>query len=366
MNNLLVMVTGLVFCLNTTTPSYSSPFFTDARQQARGHTGVAAQWSANASRFNPASLADAPGSFQMRPLEATMTLGDNVIGTVGDIVSHDFSSNDSSNVVSFIRKFGDKFGDRQYVRAEILPLATRLSSFEVQPFLINSTYIEIRRPSIPRFDYEVVSSAGLQLSYGYSYKGKIGLGLALRPTYQNEQAGSLTFTDILDLENLESEEINQAASGFGVGADLAMTYSQSANLRYALKIQNVGGMGYLSSEGSPAVLKQYSSLGMSYRYVMRSWDINLLADIVGLDNYDGLHPIQLVNLGGELGRMIFTKDLDVGIAAGLHDGYGSYGLFVDLYLLRLSLGKFTEELARQPGVRPDTRVSLSLSTSFAF
>ena len=344
----------------------AADFFSSARRAIRGHTGVAATWSDNGARFNPALLGEAKTSFQMRPLELQFTVGENIVGTISDVTSHDFSSNDTNNVVSFIRKFDDKFGDQQYGQFEILPLGTRIFGFELQPFLQNSTYVELRQPGIPLFDYRATSIGGINLAYGYSFKGKLNLGFALRPTFVNEQIGSLTFTDILDLENLEREEINRSASGMGVGFDLGVIYSPTADFRLAAKIENTGGMGYLTSDGSPSVLAQRSSVGAAYRYKMSTWDINLMGDLAGLENQEGNHPIQLLQLGGELGRRLFTRDLDVGVSAGLHNGYGTYGIFADLYLIRFTVGKFTQELTRQPGVRPDPRISFSATTSFAF
>ena len=353
------LLLSFVYC----SPVVAAEFFTSGRIIGRGNTSVAQYAGAQGGRFNPATLAETNSTFQLRPLEFNGIVGENVVSTISDIQSHDFSSNDSNKVISFVRKFGDKFGERHYGRFELIPLATQIFRFEAMPFVINQSYIEINRPTIPEFDFDVDTLAGINLAYGYDFNGKFKVGGAVRPTYHHELEGALTFTDLIDLENLESEEISKAASGFGIGVDAGVLWTPTATLRLGAVVQNIGGMGYLSSDGSPSVLLQSTSIGGAYAYKMSRWDFNFLAAVKHLENPDGEHWIQLLNLGAEFGRQLFTRDLDIGLTAGLYDGNTSYGLFVDLWLARVELAKYTEEIGRQPGVKRDKRLTMTISSS---
>ena len=120
-------------------------------------------------RYNPAVLAEATGTFQLRPLEFGGVVGENVVNTFQDISDHDFTSNNSDAVISFIRKFQDKFGDQHYGGLEGQILAVRILQLEVMPFLKNRSYIELRRPTIPKFDFELDTLAGINISYGHAF-----------------------------------------------------------------------------------------------------------------------------------------------------------------------------------------------------
>ena len=133
------------------------------------------------------------------------------------------------------------------------------------------------------------------------------VGAAVRPTFRTQTSGSLTFTDILDLENSSVEEIARTRDGTGVGVDLGAIWNPSINLRFAATIQNIGGMGYLSGDDKPEVLRQESTIGMLYRMPFSKWEMNLLADFQNLENQDGIHWSRLLHMGAELGTKVFPK-----------------------------------------------------------
>ncbi len=188
----------------------------------------------------------------------------------------------------------------------------------------------------------------------------------MRPAFRTTTIGSLTFTDILDIENSSVEEIAKTDKGTGIGLDLSAIWSPTLNWRFGALVQNIGGMGYLTSGDNPEILQQTSSMGMLHRLPFQRWELNLLLDLQHIENSRGMHWSRLLHLGAELGTRVFTRDLDFGVTSGVHDGYLSYGLFADLWIFRLEFAKYGEELDLNPGERGDQRVALSLRTSMSF
>ena len=96
------------------------------------------------------------------------------------------------------------------------------------------------------------------------------------------------------------------------------------------------------------------------------WTLDLLGDAQDVGNREGIHWSRLLHFGAELGTKILTKDTDYGLVAGINDGYSTYGLFAELWFVRLELAKYTAELDRDPGTRGDARYAFSLRSSMTF
>ncbi|SMF76472.1 hypothetical protein [Pseudobacteriovorax antillogorgiicola] len=340
--------------------------FETARIRGRGGTYAAQYYGNQSPRFNPATLAEDNAAFQLRPLEINLSVGRNVVSTINDVVGHDFGKSDTDAVIEFIRKFENKFGDRHLGRFELELLAMRVLSVEVMPFVKNQTYIELRRPTTPQFDYIVDTQTGIYIAYGLSLGGVVKLGFGLKPMFRTVTTGQLIFTDVLDLENTDIEAFADTTQGNGIGGDLSALWTPIARFRLGLIVENVGDMGYFDSDDAPSNIRQKSSLGFLWRYPMSSWNLDILGDVQDMENRDGKHWSRLFHWGAEIGTKAFSKDHDYGAVVGINDGYGTWGLFADLWIARLEIAQYSVELDRNPGSREDARYGISLRTSMTF
>jgi hypothetical protein len=66
-----------------------------------------------------------------------------------------------------------------------------------------------------------------------------------------------------------------------------------------------------------------------------------------------------IHVGSELGVL----DM-VGMTGGINQGYPTVGFYTDLYLMRLDLGMYTEEVGDRVGTRPDSRYYIRLFVGF--
>jgi len=344
--------------------------FETARVTARGGTYVASPESNQSARFNPATLAGSPHTVQFRPFELNLSLSSNVINTISDLVEDASAEGDDSGpFLDILGKLDGKYGKRHLGRADLIAAAVRVGPVELMPFFTSINFLEARQPSIPILYLNTDNRAGVVLATGISILENFELGLAVKPTHRWHIQGEMAVTDILDLsEGAEFDDYAESAYGFGVGVDLAGVWKPISQLRFALLIENIGDMSYLGDdEDRPSAILQKISSGFWFRHTMvAGWNLDLSGDWQDMVNRNGYNILRQTHFGIELGRSIFTSDHDVGFLIGLGQGYPSWGVFLDMWLLRLEISQYTRELAALPGQRPDQRFNATLQSSMSF
>lgn len=344
--------------------------FESTRVQARGGTYVAMPENEKSARFNPATLANSPHSFQFRLLDLNASLSRNLINTVAEFAEDGVANDDDSGpFLKVLDKLENKFGKRHLGRLDLALLAMRFGPVEILPFFTSINYLEARQPSVPVLHLNTDNRAGVLIATGFTVTESFEFGLSLRPTHRWNIKGQMGITDILDLgDEAAFNDYAENSYGFGIALNLAGVWKPIPQLRLALIVENVGDMGYLGDEpNKPAALPQKISTGFWYRHEMDAgWNLDISGDWQDMVNRGGYNVLRQTHMGLELGRSIFTSDHDVGFLFGLGQGYPSWGVFIDSWLFRLELSQYTQELGELPGQRPDERLSLSLSTSMSF
>lgn len=339
--------------------------FESPRARGRGRTFVAAFDSDEASRLNPATLAEPKLAFQMRWFDLDLFAGQNTINTVGDLTK--ISSKDEP--VDVLRKFDDKFGERQSVRGQLELLAMRFGAFEFSPFAVNSTWLELRSPVMPNAEWRSDSYAGVGISYAFLLGKTFSVGATIRPMQRLYFAGSMQFADMLDFlppSEAKFEDYAALRKGSGVGVDLGAIWMPTKQFRWGLVVQNLGDTGFGKGEDAPPPLAQEIHTGMLYRMMLGAWDLDLSLDVQNLLNREGINWLRHVNFGSELGYRMFTRDHDIGVTAGVSEGYIGAGLFLNLWAIRFEMSQYTVELEQNPGQRPDKRLTLAAKTAMTF
>ncbi|MFW7380839.1 MAG: hypothetical protein ACOH5I_18635 [Oligoflexus sp.] len=364
---------GIALALGAGQPSMAAEIannFETARVTARGGTYVAAPESEQSARFNPATLAGSPHSFQFRPLEINLSLSSNVIDTISDLVGDAGTGGDEAGpFLDILDKFNDKYGKRHLGRLDLIPFATRIGPVEVMPFVTSISFLEARQPSIPELYINTDNRAGVMLATGFSLLKNFEVGMSVKPTHRWLIRGEMAVTDILDLsEGAKFEDYSETSYGFGVGVDLAAVWKPTNTFRLAMIVENIGDMASLGDQtDQPPPIQQKISTGFWYRYAMKAgWNLDINGDWQDMVNRNGYNILRQTHMGMELGRSLFTKDHDVGFLIGLGQGYPSWGAFMDLWLFRLEISQFTRELGSIPGQRPDKRYHATIRTSMAF
>lgn len=199
------------------------------RFQGRGNTFVASFDSDDATKGNPATLAEPDKLvFQLRPAELDVFIGANSIDTISDLTKIDFAND---GLLKVLDTFSDRFGKRQYLRNQFMPLGVRIFSLEISPFVANSNFIDMRVPAIPEVELESDTIMGTNIAYSYALAPKkLFLGLNVKPYYRYYIHGELAFSDVMDFLPPSSKQIDDVIpqrSGMGIAADLGLTWVKS-------------------------------------------------------------------------------------------------------------------------------------------
>lgn len=341
--------------------------FQSTRNEGRGGTGIAAGESLESARFNPAALAESKARFQIRPLQIDGAVGVNTLDTVSELTK--LGSVDDG--LGFLRSFDEKWGKRQYLRGQFSVLSMRFGAFELQPFLVGSSWLELRQPALIEAAFAADTFTGIQGSYAFNLGPKWQVGATLRSIKRLSIASEMSFSDVIEYappSTLNFEDQAPVLQGSGIGSDLGLIWKPAPPLRLAFTVQNVGDTAFdaSSSDKRPPNLKQIVSLGGMYRKKLSTWDLDWHAEYRDLLQREHQHFLRNLHLGAEVGRSYLSKDHDFGFLAGIQEGYITGGIFVDLWIARFDLSNYAVELGEVPGQRMDRRWAMSLQTSASF
>lgn len=368
----LIAILGLGFLA---CPVFADParerYYESVRAKGRGGAYVAAGESDESALMNPAALADNHGkTVQFRWLQLDGFIGANTVDTIADIA--DIGPSQASPV-SLLQKFSSKFGKQQYLRFQGSLLGLRILNFDFAPFFSTSNWLDMRVPTTPEAWIHSDTFAGANFSFAMAFGKQLTVGLTTRPFYRSYFNTELAFAQIMEFEPLGEEkasEVFKVYSGAGVGVDIGTTYSLTPQTKLGLTIADVGGTAYVLSstktEDQPPIIKSDVSVGMMQRVDFKPWHLDWFVDFQDLLNPDELQFLRTFHPGLEFGRSYRTKDHDLGLLAGLNEGYLTFGAFIDLWLLRLDAVSYGVELAEVPGQRQDRRTAFTARSSLYF
>lgn len=321
----------------------------------RGNAFVAGLDSDDATKGNPATLAETKMSWQIRWFELSLFPGQNSIDTISDLTSLD----GSQTAVTLLQKFQDKFGKRQYFRGQFMPLALRILQFEFSPFIANASYVDMRLPTTPEIEIVSDTMAGANIAMGLNFGKAFAVGLNVRPMQRFYFAGQLAFADVVDYlppTNKDLTDTMPLKSGTAVGLDVGSTWTLSPAWRVGALVENVGYTSDMAGgSDAPPPIPQRVSVGTMYRKAWNPWHWDMFADLQDLGNARAYNPMRLLHLGTEFGRNFWSRDHDIGVVAGLNEGYFTGGGFLDLWIARLDVVNYAVELGEYPGQRVDRR-----------
>lgn len=338
------------------------------RFMARGNTFVAATDSNEATRGNPATLAEAKMNFQLRLMQLDVFVGKNTIDSVGDIATIDAKA----SAVALLETFRDKFGKRQYGRVQLMPLATRVFAFEISPFVATTNFIDMRLPSIPEVEFSSHTLAGLNLAYAHSFGKNWMAGVNIRPAHQQRFYGQVAFADLIEFVDSDSVELSDMFSrqeGLVVGLDLGVIWQTTKNLRLGFVGENLGQAANNGEFLHPTPpLAQRLGFGLDYRLDFKPWYWDWLIEVQNIDQAASgqLDPFRTLHLGTELGLSYLSRDTDFGLQFGINEGYGTGGFYLDLFFSRLNFAYYAVELGEYAGQRKDRRWGVTLESAMTF
>lgn len=205
-----------------------------------------------------------------------------------------------------------------------------------------------------------VQNNGLTFTLGESLLGDhLQVGTTLKYLQRGQAKFEANVTDIDQVSHLKSSDI--LGLGYGGGADVGLMLrggSPRINPSCGLTVMNVGGMTFkAANDGTTALdsLHQVVNVGCAVEPGTKTSHFKLIADYWDLTSALTNDAFKKTHVGGELalGNLM-------GFTAGLAQGSPSAGFYLDIYLMRLDLGAYTQEVDDRVGVRSDKRYYLRL------
>jgi hypothetical protein len=195
------------------------------------------------------------------------------------------------------------------------------------------------------------------------FSKQLYLGITGKYLMHGKGYASASVAEIDRIKEDVKDKKNFIGFGQGEGADLGVMYKGGSRTPWSLglTINDVGDTSIRPSEETALDLnyKQTINAGFAIEPGTKTSKLRLLVDYRDIQSRVETNPRKKIHTGAEL--MVAGA---IGITGGLNQGYPTGGFFVDLYLMRLDLGFYTEEIGRAVGSRPDTRYVMRLKAGF--
>lgn len=190
----------------------------------------------------------------------------------------------------------------------------------------------------------------------------LSFGASLKVLQINETLSKVELTDRQAIDQLQSTFSNVDSSSLeaGVGVDggsLLFFQGENMDFRVALTASNIGNLQLSSGRLLPQMF--HGGLGLTFH--TNADALHFSAELRDLTKaYPEEPDYKRLHLGTRL--LIRTY---FGFSAGLYHGSPTYGLQLDLFLLRLAATYYTREYAKSPGVDPRKVIIISYSQGFS-
>lgn len=324
-------------------------FYRGIRPLGMGDAFTAISDDENALFYNPAGLA-AISTLSVGLINPIVEVSKSSIDLYND--SEDIDTDDSGQVADLLREY---VGEHQYARASLLPYV----GFPVAQCGIMIGYLgqatldaEVRNPVWPETDISYIADHGPLVGVGGRIPFfNIRIGAMLK--YINRESLDEVYTamDIAD-DNFEDQFEDDIENGSDLALDIGVLYTPVLNwpakTHIGLTVQNLPEMDF----GDAQDQKTQTNIGLALEKSFSKYKLQ-----GALDYRDLTHAIgedddipKRLHMGLELQ---LPKILSV--RAGLNQGYSTYGLTLDLWIIKLDLASYTEEIGAHAGQRDDRR-----------
>lgn len=340
-------------------PHNSDKIYRSAYFLGRGNAGIAAADEEEAIFYNPAGLAYGKGIYKKTVLvsphvelsQATRDLARQLSAEDSDAVDSVRGNIGKPNHVGF-----SNFTGLILRRAALGVVAT--GNVDVLAFKSP----EYGGLEVVEAQADQTVGATFSLAEGFFNNGML-LGVTAKYLARGRGYASASAAEADDLKEKLADRNDFLAAGEGGGADVGIQFRGGgrASPAFGVTVNDVGDTKVTPTDPTSLDLdvKQTINAGVSIEPGTKFSKLKLLADYRDIASRTITNPRKKVHLGGELSVL----DM-IGMTGGLNQGYPTAGLYLDVYLLRIDLGFYTEEVGERVGTRPDTRYFLRLKLGF--
>jgi hypothetical protein len=324
-----------------------------------GNAGVAVVEGHDSLFYNPAGLAGVQKT-SFRAVSVDLQAPADILTTYKDLST--LSSISPATINSLMGK--DIYGEATINSSYVMP------NFGFAVIADGQLAVMPKNKALPQLTLGDQTTSGVQVSYGMtitdfsgvgkrkkkkkgSSKHELRVGMGAKYLFRRGGYQNLTLSQIL---NMGLDEYHQIVGNYGqgYGFDSGFQYLYHVNQRVTLaagaSYMQMGGIGFnatastLEADLTGGVAAKYEFPGISATLAYDCKHINMAVD-----------PRLRNHIGLQLGIPLFT------VAAGISEGYPTYGISTDLWAARVTALTYTEELGTLQGQDSQRRYMLRVS-----
>jgi hypothetical protein len=224
--------------------------------------------------------------------------------------------------------------------------------------------MSFRNPAFPEIETYYRNDTDTRFAFAYPLGDKGAVGLTVKRIARwGGDSQVLGIAQIVNPSQLSNITANFQNKGVAYGADLALMYKMDGlvSSNVAAVWHDLGSTAFVKTAGSDSPSRIKDNLVLSYGVAM---------DLPGFDwtaaidyrhtNTTGIEASKKMHIGTEFSLPFI--DLRVGGS----QGYASYGVGLDMLLLRFDAVMYKEELGSYAGQNGDDRIMLGLTLDLGF
>ena len=356
--NMMACLTGalLAICLSSHAFARAYPnFYRGIRPLGMGNAFTAISDDENALFYNPAGLSDI-SALSVALINPVVEASKSGFDLYSD--SEDIDTDDSGQVADLLREY---VGEHQHARVGLFPhVGLHVAQCGVMIGYLGQATLdtEIRNPAWPEADTRYIVDHGPLTGVGWRIPSlNMRIGAAVKYIHRESLAEIYTATDIAD-DNFEDQFEDDLEKGSDLALDLGVLYTLPfdwpVKTHIGLTIQNLPEMDF----GKAQDQQTQTNIGLALE--KRFSDYKLLGAV---DYRDLTHAIEedddmpkRLHMGLE-----FQLPKILSLRAGLNQGYVTYGLTLDFWIVKLDLASYSEEVGAHAGQREDRRYVAQLT-----
>lgn len=335
----------------------SAPVYEDPFDIGSGGASLTRASQAGMIFSNPALIPYGPGFHRWFGNESNLLIGKDSVDFVRSLQS---GSGGESNNSDFVNKVmttplhAGFLNNFSYINRLFGFSTFSRNVFDIAAKKFGDTGLPAVRLRAESYQGVAVSVASMALTKA------ISVGLTAKYLYAGEPDVAIELTDTTALQSLQTpaglRSMISPNTGYGYDAGLLLfKQGHSSDFRLAVKVDDVGGTS-LKGDGSLKLLKQTISYGLGYTLHTGTDAVHCSLDYRDVQKVYDEEMFKRVRVGAKL---VFRQH--VGIGVGYYDGWPSYSMELDAWLVRLTGAMYTRELGAKPGIDPRTVYALGFT-----
>jgi hypothetical protein len=200
---------------------------------------------------------------------------------------------------------------------------------------------------LPEFRARAFGYGGAIASSSLAPTDWLALGGSVRYQANGELYKSIGLTEVANADQIASNLQKEVQYGYGLGVDLGMVAqwrSRHVDFRLGATLNDVGDTNFTGQLDS---WKETLNVGFGTTLHDRTSAIHCAVDVRDVMMKYGEHWTRRTYAGC---KALFRSR--AGVAAGLYQGWLTYGAVLNLFIMRLEVGTYQKEVGREVGTQP--------------